>query len=93
MANKGTNDSKVFRYFLGKVIEARNNIFGNIDYKIWCVIDNASIHKTIIIKEYAERNKVCLITIPAYSPSLNAVESLIQSVKAKIKNLGLKESK
>ena len=87
MANKNPNDSFAFRHFLGKVWEARFKYFHNFDSKFWCIIDNASIHKSDIIKEYTKKNKIWLIAIPAYSPSLNAVESIIQSLKAKIKKL------
>ena len=85
MANKNSNDSFVFSHFLGKVWEARSKYSQKFDSRFWCIIDNASIHKSDIIKEYVKQNKICLITIPAYSPSLNAVESIIQSIKAKIK--------
>ena len=87
MANKNPNDSFVFRHFLSEVWEARSQYFHHIDSRFWWIIDNASIHKSDIIKEYTKKNKLSLIAIPAYSPSLNAVESIIQSIKAKMKKL------
>ena len=66
MVNKNPNDSFVFRHFLGKVWEARSKYFQNFDSRFWYVIDNASIQKSDIIKEYAKQNKISLITIPAY---------------------------
>ena len=48
--------------------------------KFLCIIDNASIHKLDLIKIYTKQNNISLITIPVYSPSLNAVESIIQSI-------------
>ena len=90
MANESTNDSLVFRYFLSKVCEARLNVFNKFDLKFWCIIDNASIQKSDLIKIYTKQNNISLITIPAYSPSLNAVESIIPSIKAKIKKFQVK---
>ena len=48
------------------------------------VLDNASIHKTAAVKEFAESTKLHILTIPPYSPSLNGAEVLIQAIKAKI---------
>ena len=86
MSNESTNDLLVFRYFMSKVCEARLNLFNKFDSKFWCIIDNASIHKSSQIKIYTKQNNSSSITISTYSPLLNAVESIIQSIKAKIKS-------
>ena len=48
------------------------------------IIDNASIHKTRNVDQYAKRNKISLLTIPPYSPALNGSETVIQAIKAKV---------
>ena len=90
MTNQSSNDAFVFRYFLSKVCDARTKIFLDSNSKFWLIIGNASIHKTDIIKEYAKNINIHLITISAYSPSLIAAESVIQSIKMKIKKYQVK---
>lgn len=45
------------------------------------LIDNASIHKSKIIKEYAISKSWFLIFIPPYSPCFNPIENVFSSVK------------
>ena len=75
---------------MSKACKARLNLFSKFDSKFLCIIDNASIHKSNQIKIYTKQNNSSLITILAYSPSLNDVESIIQSIKAKIKKFQVK---
>ena len=48
------------------------------------MLDNASIHKTVAVKEFEESNKLHILTIPSYSSLSNGTELVIQSIKAKI---------
>ena len=49
------------------------------------IMGNSAIHKTAHIQEFAIRNKIKMLTIPPYSPSLNATEYFIQGIKARVK--------
>ena len=52
----------------------------------WIIMDNESIHKTIEIQEFINRNDIHVVTILPYNPTLNEAELAIQAIKAKIKN-------
>ena len=78
MVNQGTNNAFVFRYFLSKVYNARDQILLYSNLKFRRIIDNARIHKTDIIKEYSKINSIHLTTISTYLHSLNAAESIFQ---------------
>ena len=93
IGNRNSNESFVLRYFLSKVWAARSKLLHNSDSKFWCTIDNASIHKSDTVKEYAKINKTCLAMIPAYSPFFNVVEFIIQALKVKTRNYRFMKSK
>ena len=50
-------------------------------------MDNVSIHKTLVVKKFLESSKFNVVTIPPYWSSLNAAETVIHSIKAKLKSL------
>ena len=50
-------------------------------------MDNASIHKTLVVKKFLENSKFSVVTIPPYLSSLNAAETVIHSIKDKLKSL------
>ena len=85
MANEGTNNSKIFWYFLSNVLKYRTLNIKNSNNDLLIVWDNASIHKTNTIKDFLKRNELHMLTIPTYCPSLNPIETVIQSIKAKLK--------
>ena len=55
----------------------------NRKYVILC--DNATIHKAKQVRNYLESSKILMVTIPPYSPTLNAAEKIILAIKEKIK--------
>ena len=85
MANKGTNNSKIFWNFLSNVLKYRTLNIKNSNNNLLIVWDNASIYKTNMIKDFLKRNELHMLTIPLYYPSLNPIETVIQSIKAKLK--------
>ena len=78
---------KVFCYFLSKVCQVVLNMIGNRIFKWIYWMDNASIHKTLAVKEFWENSKISVVTIPPYLSSLNAAETVIHSIKSKLKSL------
>ena len=64
MANQGTNNAYVFRYFLSKVYNSKDQIFLDSNLKFRSIIDNARIHKTDNIKEYNKINSIHLTRYP-----------------------------
>ena len=85
MANENTNNSKIFGYFISNVWNYRTRNLNRSNGDLWFVADNASIHKTKEIRNLIDCNELHMLTIPPYWPSLNPVETVIQSIKAKLK--------
>ena len=77
-ATKETVDSYKFIYFL----ERLNNLLKS-NYVIFA--DNASYHKSTVVRKFLEIYKIQLITIPGYWPYLNPAEKLILQLKSKMK--------
>ncbi len=50
------------------------------------VLDNASIHKTRAVRQYATTRGWRLAFIPPYSPDFNAIENVFGIVKSKLRN-------
>lgn len=42
--------------------------------KIHIILDNAPYYRSIMLREYAEKSRVCLHFLPSYSPNLNPIE-------------------
>ena len=85
MANSGSNDSHTFLHFLWDIWKHRVKYVESSNKKFWIVCDNASIHKTSIIKDLIMQNELHMLTIPPYCPSLNPIETIIQAIKTKLK--------
>ena len=49
------------------------------------LIDNASWHKTAVVRAYCEQNNIILLFLPPYSPEYNPIERVWSFLKAKIK--------
>ena len=66
-------DSNTFIYYLESLLERYKG-----GKKIALILDNASSHKSKLVKEYVERvnDRLELIYLPAYSPDLNPVEGV-----------------
>ena len=54
-----------------------------IEEKKWIILilDNASIHKTKIVREYCEDKRIILVYLPPYSPEYNYIEKIWKMVK------------
>ena len=50
------------------------------------VMDNASYHKSAVIKELFEENNVELMYLPPYSPDLNPIEKIWGNIKKELRN-------
>ena len=85
MANEKTNTAKFFVHFLNKLLELREKIIKENESKVCFIMDNASIHKTVDVKQFAMRKWIHLLTISSYSPALNGAETIIQAIKSKVK--------
>ena len=51
----------------------------------WIVIDNWSVHKSKIVKDFVKKRGIRWITIPPYSLQLNAAEKAIAVIKGKLR--------
>ena len=51
----------------------------------WIICDNASIHSSYKIKDWISKNRVTIVTISPYSPSLNPAEIWIAAMKANLR--------
>lgn len=58
----------------------------NCKYKI-IVLDNASIHKSKIVKKYCNKHNIKLVYLPQYSPDLNPIELVWKKVKKIFRNI------
>ena len=56
----------------------------------YLIIENASIHKTKAIKEFAEKNNMSLVFNVPYSPLLNGIEEIWANAKHNFKKEMLK---
>ena len=52
---------------------------------MWIVLDNASLHKSKDTIKFIRKNSIKLISIPPYSPQLNAAEKMIALIKSKLR--------
>ena len=60
----------MFKYFIIKLIKS-------FDYNYELIRDNARIHASELINQFLIKQRLLMITIPAYSPVVNAYENLI----------------
>jgi transposase len=49
------------------------------------LIDNATWHKTIKVKEFCENNNITLLFLPPYSPEYNPIERVWSFLKSKVR--------
>lgn len=79
MTYTGRFSSKVFIEFLRRLIKHKKG-------KIFLIVDNLSVHKSKIVKEWINKHKrrIELFFLPPYSPDMNPDELLNQDLKANI---------
>ena len=84
MATNKTFNSDILLYFLAKLIESKrvNNLNTSANYLL--VWDNWSIHKTSKIAKFLTQIQISMVTIPPYTPWLNAAEIMINRIKGSI---------
>ena len=74
LATNQTIDSEIFQFFLSKLIDNEDKHL-YINERVWTLSENASIHKTIDVKNILKQRNASLITITAYSQWLNPTEN------------------
>ena len=57
----------------------------NESYAIIC--DNSKVHVSKLIQEFLNKEGLWIITIPAYSPTVNAWEKLILNIKSRVRKI------
>ena len=74
-------DSNTFIYYLKSLLDGYNG-----EKKIALILDNASSHKSKLVKQFVEsvNNRLELIYLPAYSPDLNPVEWVWKDIRYKV---------
>lgn len=74
-------DSNTFIYYLGSLLEEYKE-----GKKIALVLDNASSHKSKLVKEFVAsvNDRLELIYLPPYSPDLNPVERVWKDLRYKV---------
>ena len=83
---KGTFNSDAIVWYLQKLrLFQSSNGKNEKSYAI--VWDNASIHKSKKVMDFLTESKMHMITIPAYSPWLNPVETMIGAFKRKLSTM------
>jgi len=83
-------DSNTFVYYLGFLLKEYRG-----GKKIALILDNASSHKSKLVKEFAEsvNDRLELIYLPPYSPDLNPVERVWKDLRYKVTHNVYFESK
>ena len=79
------NTAKILIHFLDDLIKWRVKANEGSESTACFIIDNASIHKTADVKWFSDKRSIRLLTIPSFSPSLNGAETIIQTIKSKVK--------
>ena len=72
------------RKFTDGVLWSEVTAFGVDRSKIVFVMDNASIHKSKIMKDYIKEHRLFVLTTTPYWPWLNPTEKVIWWIKKKV---------
>ena len=79
-------DSEKIIKFIQEILIARANHFNVEDSKMVFISDNAPIYVSKKVQKFLSDCKISMITILAYSPSLNPWEKVIGCIRAKIRS-------
>lgn len=71
------NGERFLEFLVGAVNE------GVLRRNVVLVMDNAPIHKTIVVKEFLESHQIEVVYLPPYSPDLNPIENFFSMVKSR----------
>lgn len=63
--------------------KVRNNY--DINIPLAFLIDNASWHKTKVVKDFCSKNNITLLFLPPYSPEFNPIELVWSFFKSKVR--------
>ena len=81
-----TTDSSMFIKFLRSFVTTRRSLYeADQTPPAVLIMDNASIHKSSLVKNAVEKLQLSLLTITPYSPALNPCEKLILVLKTTLK--------
>ena len=81
-----TTDSSMFIKFLRSFVTTRRSLYeADQTPAAVLIMDNASIHKSSLVKNAVEKLQLSLLTITPYSPALNPCEKLILALKTTLK--------
>lgn len=84
-----SSKSKKWKDFLSLVRKVRG-----MTTEEWMILilDNASIHKTVALREYCEKKKILLVYLPPYSPDLNPIELFRRMLKKEFRKIQWKHN-
>ena len=80
----GSTTSKIFIEFIkefGKFLLDRNGLHL---FKCLIIMNNASVHRSTLMKNYFNENHLNVVFLPAYSPELAPVERYFSMLKKKV---------
>ena len=84
LGSAGAINSNVMRKFTDGVLWSEVTAFGVDRSKIVFVMDNASIHKFKIMKDYIKEHRLFVLTTTPYWSWLNPTEKVIWWIKKKV---------
>ena len=83
---KGTTNGDTFALFLEKVL------IPTLTAGQYVVLDNAKIHKTLMVRKLIEKAGCHLLYLPPYSPDFNPIEKLWSALKRNLRSLNTNKS-
>ena len=87
----GSIDAIIYLDFIQKIALKVRNQLADKDQRIYITMDNAQIHKSIIMKSFYALEIVYVIFTPSYSPQIHMVEYVFQRIKSKLRKQWLKK--
>jgi transposase len=82
----GTTNGATFALYLEKVL------IPTLTEGQCVVLDNAKIHKTLLVRELIEKAGCRLLYLPPYSPDFNPIEKLWSALKRNLRSLNTNKS-
>ena len=76
--------TNIFIKFIKDLIQRFNSVEDSEALPVF-ILDNSSVHVNSKSRKFMDESNIRWVSIPPYSPQLNAAEKLIASIKSKIK--------
>ena len=76
--------SSEVKTYIKQLVETRNQEKDNANDDFVLIYDNAKVHVSKVMKDFVKKTKIRALSIPPYSPFLNATEKLINCIKMKL---------